>query len=33
VEEFALAIVDAAAQPSLESGTTIFVGSTEWELP
>ncbi len=33
VEEFASAIVDAAAQPALESGTTLFVGSTEWELP
>lgn len=30
VEEFAAAIVDAAADPALESGATVFVGSTEW---
>lgn len=30
--DFARAIVNAAADPQLESGATIFVGSTEWEL-
>lgn len=30
VEDFALAIVDAAMDATLESGATIFVGSTEW---
>jgi len=29
VEEFAAAIVDAAAHPDLESGETVFIGSTE----
>ncbi|MBW4502766.1 MAG: SDR family oxidoreductase [Scytonema hyalinum WJT4-NPBG1] len=32
VEDFACAIVDAAANTQLESGATIFVGSTEWEI-
>lgn len=32
VEEFAEAIADAAADATLETGETIFVGSTEWEL-
>lgn len=32
VSDFACAIVNAAADPLLESGATIFVGSTEWEL-
>ncbi|ARV59008.1 short chain dehydrogenase [Nostocales cyanobacterium HT-58-2] len=32
VEDFAHAIVDAAANTQLESGATIFVGSTEWEI-
>jgi NAD(P)-dependent dehydrogenase (short-subunit alcohol dehydrogenase family) len=31
VEDFAHAIVDAAANTQLKSGATIFVGSTEWE--
>lgn len=31
VEEFAEAIADAAVDPSLASGDTVFVGSTEWE--
>jgi NAD(P)-dependent dehydrogenase (short-subunit alcohol dehydrogenase family) len=30
VEEFARAIVQAAIDPGLESGATIFVGSVEW---
>lgn len=30
VEDFARAIVDACADPQLDSGATIFVGSTEW---
>ena len=30
VEEFAAAIVDACANKHLASGTTLFVGSTEW---
>ncbi|PLZ84816.1 SDR family oxidoreductase [Fischerella muscicola] len=30
VEEFARAIVNATADPQLESGATIFVGSTDW---
>ncbi len=30
VEDFALAIVDASMDETLESGATIFVGSTEW---
>lgn len=32
VEDFARAIVDAAANTQLESGATLFVGSTEWEI-
>ncbi len=32
VEDFAHAIVDCAANTQLESGATIFVGSTEWEI-
>jgi NAD(P)-dependent dehydrogenase (short-subunit alcohol dehydrogenase family) len=32
VEDFAHAIVDAAANTQLESGASIFVGSTEWEI-
>jgi len=32
VSDFARAIVNAAADPQLESGATIFVGSTEWEM-
>ena len=32
VEDFAHAIVDAAANTQLESGATIFVGSTEWKI-
>jgi NAD(P)-dependent dehydrogenase (short-subunit alcohol dehydrogenase family) len=31
VEEFAEAIADAAIDDSLETGDTVFVGSTEWE--
>lgn len=31
-DEFAHAIVVAAADPALASGATVFVGSTEWEL-
>jgi hypothetical protein len=31
VPEFARAIVDAAIDPGLESGATIFVGSVEWD--
>ncbi len=31
VEDFARAIVNAAANTQLESGATVFVGSTEWE--
>ncbi len=31
VEDFARAIVNAAADKELESGATVFVGSTEWE--
>ncbi len=30
VEDFAHAIADAAANDRLESGTTVFLGSTEW---
>jgi NAD(P)-dependent dehydrogenase (short-subunit alcohol dehydrogenase family) len=30
VEEFARAIIQAAIDPGLESGATIFVGSVEW---
>lgn len=30
IPEFAQAIVDAATDPNVESGTTIFVGSIEW---
>jgi 3-oxoacyl-[acyl-carrier protein] reductase len=30
VEDFAIAIVDAAANETLNSGDTIYVGSTEW---
>ncbi len=30
VEEFARAIVDAAANPLLQTGATVFVGSTDW---
>jgi len=30
VEEFARAIVHATADPQLETGATIFVGSTDW---
>ncbi len=30
VEDFALAIVDAALDDTLDSGATIFIGSTEW---
>lgn len=33
VDDFARAIVEAAANPALESGATVFVGSTEWEIP
>jgi hypothetical protein len=33
VEEFAAAIVEGAAGAEHESGTTIFVGSTEWSNP
>jgi hypothetical protein len=32
VEDFAHAIVDCAANTQLESGATIFVVSTEWEI-
>lgn len=32
VEDFAHAIVNAAADSNLESGATVFVGSTEWEI-
>ncbi len=32
VEDFARAIVNAAADTQLESGATIFVGSTDWEI-
>jgi len=32
VEDFARAIINAAADTQLESGATIFVGSTEWEI-
>lgn len=32
VEDFARAIVDATANTQLESGATVFVGSTEWEI-
>jgi hypothetical protein len=32
VEDFARAIVDATADTQLQSGATIFVGSTEWEI-
>ncbi len=32
VEEFAEAIAEAAIDDSLESGETVYVGSTEWEL-
>src|SRR5687768_10278210 len=31
VEEFAAAIVSAATDGRLESGATVFVGSTEWD--
>jgi NAD(P)-dependent dehydrogenase (short-subunit alcohol dehydrogenase family) len=31
IEDFARAIVDAAMNDELESGTTIFVGSTDWD--
>lgn len=30
VDEFAQAIVDACRNPAMESGATVFVGSTEW---
>ena len=33
VEDFARAVVDAAEDTCLESGATVFVGSTEWEIP
>ena len=33
VEQFAAAIVDAAAVGDYESGATIYVGSTEWSDP
>jgi NAD(P)-dependent dehydrogenase (short-subunit alcohol dehydrogenase family) len=33
VEEFAAAIVDAAAGPHYKSGTTLYIGSTEWGDP
>jgi NAD(P)-dependent dehydrogenase (short-subunit alcohol dehydrogenase family) len=32
VDEFAEAIAEAAIDDSLESGETVFVGSTEWDL-
>ncbi len=31
VEDFARAIVDAAANPLLQTGATVFVGSTDWK--
>ncbi|MDJ0772244.1 MAG: SDR family oxidoreductase [Mastigocoleus sp. MO_167.B18] len=31
IEDFARAIVNAAMDSNLESGATVFVGSTEWE--
>jgi hypothetical protein len=31
IEDFARAIVDAATNDELTSGTTIFVGSTDWD--
>ncbi len=31
VEDFARAIVDAAANTRLQTGTTVFVGSTDWK--
>ena len=33
VEDFARAVADAAGDAGLESGATVFVGSTEWEIP
>ena len=33
IEEFAAAIVDAAVSGEHESGTTLYVGSTEWADP
>ncbi len=33
VDDFARAVVDAAEDGGLASGTTVFVGSTEWEIP
>lgn len=33
VDDFARAVVDAAEDAGLESGATVFVGSTEWEIP
>ncbi|MCL4543020.1 MAG: SDR family oxidoreductase [Chloroflexi bacterium] len=32
IDDFAAAIVAAAMNPALASGTTIYVGSTEWEF-
>ena len=33
VDDFARAVVDAAEDAGLESGATVFVGSTEWRIP
>ena len=33
VEDFARAVVDAAEDTGLESGATVFVGSTDWNIP
>lgn len=33
VEDFARAVADAAGDAGPESGATVFVGSTEWEIP
>lgn len=33
VDDFARAVVDAAEDAGLTSGATVFVGSTEWEIP
>ena len=33
VEDFARAVADAAGDAGLESGATVFVGSTDWEVP
>jgi NAD(P)-dependent dehydrogenase (short-subunit alcohol dehydrogenase family) len=33
VDDFARAVADATEDTALQSGETVFVGSTEWEIP